>query len=217
MPHVSNFPCLFILTYSNRNAVSNGRITGTDHFEGKHEAELYIASTGIPCTFIQVGCYMSNFPGEMLRPDSNGQNYTITLPMPGDRPIPLIDAGADTGKFAKAALQHRDKLLGKIVYASSAYVTPDQIMETFEKVYPKSGKGAKFMQVPRDGFKGAIVPMMGEAGAEDITQMFEFIGEYGYYGGAQLEGSLELLERETEELGRLCEEFTGLERPVLAS
>ncbi|KAI9670309.1 MAG: hypothetical protein M1831_006523 [Alyxoria varia] len=174
--------------------ITNGRITGVHHFEGKYEAELYIASTGIPCTFIQVACYMSNMPGGMLRYDSNGKNYTLALPMPGDRPIAMIDAWADTGKFVKAALLHRDQLLGKNVYASSGYVTPEQMLETFKKVYPESGNGAKFVQAPREGFKGALAQKVGEQGAEDLTQMFEFIGDSGYYGGAELETSLGMLD-----------------------
>lgn len=92
----------------------------------------------------------------------------------------------------KAAIKNREKVLGKQIYASVAYYTFEQIVDEFSSV---TGKPAKYMKVPGEVFK-SFLP---ENKAEDIYEMLMLIQEFGYYGGADLAESLELLDEKPTE------------------
>lgn len=108
-----------------------------------------------------------------------------------ETPIPCIDIAADTGKFVKGILTHRDKLLGKQVYASVAYYTPNEIVATFAELYPESGKKAKYVQLSKDDYIGALTSTgMPDKAAEELYENMVFMYEFGYYGKAGLDESL---------------------------
>jgi hypothetical protein len=87
----------------------------------------------------------------------------------------------------KAIIKNREKLLGKQIYASVAYYTFDQIVNEFSSV---TGKPAVYMKVPEEIFK-SFLP---ENKAAEICEMLMLIQEFGYYAGADLAESLELLD-----------------------
>ena len=168
--------------------VSNGKYTHVDHFDSKAEIDDYAASLGVPTTFFMPGFYMSNLPGSMLRLDPGSNTYKIMWPVPAESTFPVFDAAGDTGKFVKAILLHGDSMLGKRVRATSGYITGTEIIDAFKKAFPESGKGAEYVQVPREGFmKGLEYAGMPPPIQEELCEMFEFIGEFGYYGGANVD------------------------------
>lgn len=75
---------------------SKGRLIHVPHFDGKAEIEKYIRASGIGCSFILPGYYMSNFT-QMLSRAENG-SYQLFYPVSNKAKFPLFDAVQDTGK-----------------------------------------------------------------------------------------------------------------------
>jgi len=175
-------------------SVTNGTITGVHHFDSKAHIEEYIRKIGAPATFFQPGFYMSNLPGGMMRPDSEG-NWIFDLPIPDNSPIPLFDASNDTGKWVKAILLKPEQTMGKRVLGSDSYYTPKQVIEQFKEVYPQSGKTAKFVESTPAQFKqGLAMGGLPELGQEEMYQNMILMPRYGYYGGADLQWSNDILD-----------------------
>ena len=80
----------------NVTETSGGRLTHVPHFDAKAKIEQYIVSTGIQCTFVLPGYFMSNYP-QMLRKGEDG-SYTLAYPVSPQAKFPLLDAANDTGK-----------------------------------------------------------------------------------------------------------------------
>jgi uncharacterized protein YbjT (DUF2867 family) len=90
----------------NVTETTSGRLPHVPHFDGKAKIEQYIRSTGIPCTFVLPGYFMSNYL-EMLRRNDDG-SYTLAYPVSEEAKFPLFDAADDTGKLqATPMMQHR--------------------------------------------------------------------------------------------------------------
>ena len=207
---------------------TNGRLTSVHHFDAKADVEEYIKSIGVPASFFWPGFYASNV-SLFLRPGEDG--YSMALNVSADMKLPIFDAAADTGKFVKAIVKNRDSLLGKHVLGSSGYITPEQMVADFSQVKPQAGKGAKFVQIPRDAMKdGMMKGGMPEGMSEELTQMFEWFEDPGYFAGEPLEPSLKVdilifgpmspradaynpaRRREADYLPRFSQDGSGLER-----
>jgi len=174
--------------------VSGGTLKEVSHFDSKAHIEEYIRKIGAPATFFLPGFYMSNLSGGMMRADSDG-NWAFSLPIPKDSPIPLFDASGDTGKWVKAILLKPEQTMGKQVLGSGKYYTPEQIIEQFKEVYPESGKAAKFVELTPEQFKtGLKMAGLPEMAHEEMYQNMVLMPRYGYYGGADLQWSNDLLD-----------------------
>lgn len=119
----------------------------------------------------------------------------MTLPIPTTAPIPLIDTKSDTGKFVKGILLHREKVLGKEIYAAVDYYSMDRMIAEFKEVYPEAGKSAVAKQNSHEEFKTSL----GYAGLpekvhEEYLQNMRLMDEYGYYGGKDLKESQSILD-----------------------
>ncbi|KAG8163199.1 hypothetical protein KVR01_006496 [Diaporthe batatas] len=90
-----------------------------------------------------------------------------------DAPFPVFDAGEDTGKWVKAIVLQREKLLGKRVYAATAYLTPLEMIAGFKKVFPQAGASASFLSTSHEQFVGALtgsgMPEEETSGGEDLS------------------------------------------------
>lgn len=134
------------------------------------------------------GFYMSNLATGMLHPSPTSPNeYILALPIPPHTPIPLFDAEADTGKFIKGILLHRQELLGKRVLAATDYYTLNEIVREFNDV-TKEGVTAKTVTVSEAEFKDAM-GQMPEKGKVEMYENMVFMTDYGYYGKEPLEES----------------------------
>jgi hypothetical protein len=137
------------------------------------------------------GIYMSNFPGQRFALNPATKTWTLTMPMPSTTPLPLFAGEFDTGKFVKAILLNKEKTLGKQIYASSGYLTPIEIVEIFKEVFPEAGKGAEFVESKGEEFEATFAQYgTPEVASEDLGQMMQFFGKFGYFGGASLDESL---------------------------
>ena len=173
--------------------LTGGKFPNVEHFDSKAAVEQYIRDLGIPATFFIPGFFMSNFPGEMFRKLPPSNDWTVALPMPAGTPIPFLDTGDDTGKFVKGILTHRDKVLGKRVLAATDYYSPSDAVAIFKDLFPKVGESAKFLQVSKDEYKGALAQAgMPEKAQEELYENMAFMNDYGYYGKATLAESHEV-------------------------
>lgn len=163
------------------------------HFDSKAMVEDYVRGLAIPATFFMPGFFMANLPGGMMRQLPPNNDWTLALPVPEDAPFPVFDAAEDTGKWVKAIVLNRDELLGKQVYAATAYLTPKEIVAGFKKAFPEAGATASFFSTSHEQFIGALTGTgMPEFAAVEMLENMRLMAEGGYFGGKEL--SLDILE-----------------------
>ena len=191
------------------NKLTSGKFPKVYHFDSKAAVETYIRELGIPATFYLPGFYMSNAPS-YLRPSPPDNAYTLYLPIPPDTPIPMFAAEDDTGKFVKAVLKNREALLGKRIYAATAYYTPNDFIAAFKKAFPETGKTAKFVEVSKEQYMSALAGAgMPPKAQEEMAENMMFMADTGYFGGERLDESLKYLEEKPTELEPYVAGFKG--------
>ncbi|KAJ4314111.1 hypothetical protein N0V94_006625 [Neodidymelliopsis sp. IMI 364377] len=169
----------------NVTKTTNGRLSHVPHFDGKADIEEYITKSGVPATFYLPGYFMSNF-SQMLQKGEDG-SYSLAYPIGKDSKFPLIDIAEDTGKFIKAIIKNRDSVLGKQILGAENYYTPEQILSDLEAA---TGKKTHFAQVTVEQYKSFLPEFI----AQEMLENHLFIEEPGYYNGAELKESHEILE-----------------------
>ncbi|KAK0671279.1 NmrA-like family-domain-containing protein [Cercophora samala] len=181
----------------NITKLSKGKLPNVYHFDSKALVEEYAREVGLPATFFLAGAYMSNLPGAAFRRDAQADNaWTFSLPVSDQAVQPVFDAAADTGKFIKAAVLNRDKVLGKRLLGATDYLTHAQIVEGFKRVFPEAGKTAIYKQLPDKTFlefwtKDQGVP---DYVAQEVLENMYLFEQLGYYGGESLDETHALLE-----------------------
>ncbi|KAH9906519.1 putative NmrA-like family domain-containing protein 1 [Xylariomycetidae sp. FL2044] len=176
------------------NKLSKGKLPNVYHFDSKAQVEEYIRSLGIPATFFMPGFYMPNISGGMLKPSPPDDAYTFGVPVAATAPFPLYEP-RDTGSYVKAIVRNREALLGRRFLGASAYLTGQEVVDGFRRVFPEAGRTARFFQVPEEGFRA----YMKSTGAPDFVaqEMYEnmrLLEEFGYYGGEPLEPTHKFIE-----------------------
>ncbi|KAK4124700.1 NmrA-like family protein [Parathielavia appendiculata] len=181
----------------NVSKLSNGKLPHVYHFDSKAQVEEYARGVGLPATFFLPGFYMSNIPGGMLRPNPDRDNaWTFSLPVPATAPIPVFDP-ADTGKYVKAAVLHRDAVLSRRILGATAYLTGTEIVEGFKKVFPEAGETATYRQQSEAEYLAALTGKgTPEFIAQELLENMLLLDQFGYYGGASLDETHALIEDE---------------------
>lgn len=164
---------------------SKGRLTHVPHFDSKANIEKYIRASGVGCSFILPGYYMTNFKSMLIKAEDG--SYQLFLPIGKQAKFPLFDPAEDTGLFVKAAIKHATQLKNKQILAAEKYYTPEEIVDAFSQV---TGKKAVFVQVTPDQYKASLPPTM----AQEFLENQQFVEDPGYYLGEPLEPSLNLLD-----------------------
>lgn len=85
-----------------------------------------------------------------------------------------------------AAMRNRDAVLGKQILAAADYYVPSRIVSEFQDV---TGKPARFVQIDAESYKSFLPGPL----ADEMLENHLFIEEPGYYAGADLKESLDLL------------------------
>lgn len=202
--------------------MTNGKLPHVYHFDSKAIVEEYVREQGLPATFFLPGFYMSNIPGGMMRPLPPDGAWTLALPAPETAPFPLY-ATEDTGKWIKAIVlkqQQGEDMLGRQVYAATAYLSPAEIVAQFRQTFPTAGGGgagpaARYVRTTHDQFLEALSKGLGmpDFAALEMLENIRLMDEGGYFGGAPLEGSQAILEDELttwEEYIRQAAAFANL-------
>lgn len=185
--------------------VTNGRLSHVPHFEAKADIEEYIKSLGLPASFYLPGYFMSNFAQAVQKGEDGSLSFAF--PVGKDAKFPLIDIAEDTGeqhseskdllipfadqdnvgKFVKAMIKNRDATLNKQILGAENYYTPEQIRSGLEAA---TGKKTHYAQVTSDQYKSFLPEFI----AEEMLENHLFIEEPGYYNGAELKQSHDILE-----------------------
>jgi hypothetical protein len=140
------------------------------------------------------GFYMTNIPGGLFKPSPPANDWTFGLPIPATAIIPMYYTG-DTGKYIKAAVLNREKVLGKHILGASAYMTAQEIVDGFKNVFPESGKTAKYFEIPGEGFRGFLKSQgRPDFVIDEMHQNMRLMNEFGYYGGESLDWTHNLVE-----------------------
>ncbi|KAL8709764.1 MAG: hypothetical protein Q9220_005550 [cf. Caloplaca sp. 1 TL-2023] len=192
----------------NVKKLTNGKYPNVYHFDSKADIEAYIRSIGVPSSTFMPGFYMSNLE-TMFNPSPQPPHaYTFAMPMAPSAQIPFFDAAGDTGKFVKAMVMKRDKVLGKNVLAATDYYTAADVPKIFEQVKKEAGKGAQFVTVDKDTYKGFLTGAgMPDFAAQELYENMAFMDEFGYYGKQSLDWSLSLLDEKPTTLADFIAHF----------
>ncbi|KAF4934213.1 NmrA-like family domain-containing protein 1 [Colletotrichum fructicola] len=178
----------------NIKKLSNGVLSNLYHFDSKAIVEEYIRELGIPATFFLPGFYMSNVPGAMFRPSAEDAAWTFALPIPPTAIFPMYYTG-DTGKYIKGAVLHEKEVLGKRILGATAYMTGQEIVDGFKRVFPESGKTARYYRLSEDQFRGAMKAQNSpDYVIDEMHQNMRLLDELGYYGGESLDWTHQLVE-----------------------
>lgn len=129
-------------------------------------------------------------PSRYFSSASGGKGpFKLALPLPIDKPvIPLIDAQRDFGKFVRAAILHRNELLGRSLFAAQAYYSMNQIARGIDNVKTSDEQICQVIELSDDEYlqletgSGSV----SEDRQEQRLQMFQYIRDYGYYGDGSI-------------------------------
>ncbi len=79
---------------------SGGKLKHVPHFDGKADIEKYIKASGVPCTFVLPGYFMSNYTQMKMIAKQEDGSYLLAYPVGKDTPFPLLDASEDIGAWS---------------------------------------------------------------------------------------------------------------------
>jgi len=164
-------------------AVSNGKYTHVDHFDGKAAVTAYGRSLGVPLANVEAGTYMENYL-TMSAPKKIGDGkFAIFAPVPGESKICLLDTKHDYGLFVREAIESsrgQQSDPSSEIFAHGDEISWNEIAKTVGEM---TGKDVVFMQASEEQFmKGAMGAGMPEAVAKELLEMYQAIAEFGYYG-----------------------------------
>ncbi|KAM0326582.1 hypothetical protein ACHAQA_006451 [Verticillium albo-atrum] len=210
----ANVPHYIWSSLLNITKLSGGVLPDVYHFDGKADIEEYVRSLNIPASFFLAGFYASNLTTNLMKQTPPNNAWSFFLPAPSSSPIPFFDV-ADTGKFVKGIVLNWEKALGKRILGATNYITADEAIETFKKIFPKAGATTNFVEVPHEVYKGILTGQgFPDFAAEELLQNMRLLSEFGYFGGASLDESHEFVEDELttwEQFAKNAKEFKGLE------
>lgn len=92
-----------------------------------------------------------------------------------------------SGLFVKAAIKSFPGNAGKHIYAAADYYPLSRIVSEFSEVI---GKPASYVHISDEEFKSRLP----EGQAQELLENFQLLDEPGYYAGASLKESLELVD-----------------------
>ncbi|KAA8650832.1 hypothetical protein EYZ11_003816 [Aspergillus tanneri] len=175
-----NVPYYIFSTLPSILAESNGALTNGVHFDGKEEVERYIRTLPIRSAFIAPGCFMSNFSRSLAPRMRDDGTYALSLFVRPDTQLPLLDTEGDMGKWVAAVLADFEKYEGKVICAATRMYTILEIAETIGRVV---GKTVVYNQMPKEVWEEFLPEEMGP----HLSDMFQFIQDYGYFGNGTQE------------------------------
>jgi hypothetical protein len=130
-------------------------------------------------------------------PGPTPKSYKMALPVSGSSKWPLVAVAEDAGKYVKAILLNREKLLGQRVFAAQGEFAVEHIAALVKE---KGGVDVTFEQIPEEHFRvGMKAVGLPEFFVEDLLEMIKYVDEFGYYGepgieeGRKVSGALSLV------------------------
>ncbi|OOQ89088.1 putative NmrA family transcriptional regulator [Penicillium brasilianum] len=188
----------------NAAKATEGRLVNITHFDGKAEVEEYIRESGIPASFVMPGIFMTEI-FSFIRKQEDG-SFILATPVSPRTVAPWIDAGIDTGNFVRAALQHPPLDNANIIYAASDYYSFEQVAADFKSVI---GEPLSVVTISSEMFKAGLAVSLPPDMVEEIYENLVLLEDPGYYAGADLTSSLELLSEKPVSLKEFFEKNRG--------
>lgn len=162
----------------NVTKLSGGKITAVGHFDAKAAVQEYAEAHKKGGEMITSYYMPAMFLDELKRMVNPGPDGTpmLALPFPDEnRAWPLVAPRRDGGKYVMGLFEAGEQADGVAVQGVSTWTTPRQVVEQLSEY---AGKEVKYQPLPLEVFSG----FMPEAVREDLTAMFQWIGEHSYYG-----------------------------------
>lgn len=177
-------------------ALSDGKYTRVDHFDGKAQVTRYAKDIGVPFVNVTAGAYMQNYLGWTAPIKQPNGTYAIASPAPPSARVPLLDANLDYGLFVRKAIESPGE---EVIYAHSEFLTH---AETAEKIAKResdavsvvlahgddadarplldTGKPVVYVQVSTEQYvEGVKAAGLSEYFALEFSDMWLAVAEYG--------------------------------------
>jgi len=176
--HVDTLDRFVFSTLSGARKWSKGTIKWNYHFDAKAEAEDYLKETypelSAKTSLLHLGYYANNWKAFSGKPEKQEDgSFVVSLPISGDKKIPMVDPVADTGHFTKALVELSP---GKLLSGAGSYISFDEWCDTFGKV---NNVKCVFKKMPREAMEAAMGPLYGP----EIADMYEYFDKFGFEGG----------------------------------
>ncbi|KAJ9101885.1 hypothetical protein QFC21_003225 [Naganishia friedmannii] len=127
--------------------------------------------------------YMENFLGQMAPRKQEDDSFVLALPISPTTKLHLIHTRRDYGAYVVGALESGKVKAGTgEVLACAEVITVEDVAKQWGEV---NNVKCAFYPAPVEQFKA-------QAG-EDLTQMFQWFQDFGYYGGKDVKPSQEVL------------------------
>jgi hypothetical protein len=155
--------------------LSEGKFENVEHFDGKAEIELVIEEEkgSMIASYFMPAMFLDELKN-MIK--DHGEGPALALPYPDENvPWPLLAPRKDTGKYVVGLFEAGDKANGVEVQGVSVWTTPKKLVTELGEY---AGKEVQFKSLPGEVF-ASFLP---EAIRLDLGEMFEWVGEYSYYG-----------------------------------
>ncbi|KAJ9116859.1 hypothetical protein QFC22_004516 [Naganishia vaughanmartiniae] len=164
----------------NVSKVSGGKYTKVEHFDTKGKLTELARTEGLPVINVSAAMYMENFLGMMAQEDGS---FVLALPIKPSCSLHLLHTRRDYGAYVVGALESGKVKEGKgEVLACAEVITVEDVAKQWGEV---NNVNCSFYQAPVEQFQA-------QAG-EDLTQMFQWFQDFGYYGGKDVKPSQEVL------------------------
>jgi len=152
-----------------------------DHFTGKANVARHITKLGLPASFIELGSYYQNWLNNIKKYAKKESNtYTIILPNVDNKPIPGVDVN-DVGEAVVNMLHHREDYLGKTI----ALCGDNKSMFQYVDELNKFAAGKVKFQLKSVSSEEFLKERADQPMAKELSEMFKFISEFGYFGGPE--------------------------------
>ncbi|KAJ1911128.1 hypothetical protein IWQ60_010288 [Tieghemiomyces parasiticus] len=160
--------------------ISHGKYTGVLHFNNKAEVETYMKSLQLPATYVNFGYYMSNWTSDrsMYR-HAEHDDYEVDMPVAASTLVPPFDALGDGGRCVVHCFRNPRATIGQSYDLAVEYMTLADMAETLSRVTRKNIRVKEL--TPEECTRHPIYKLT------EITEMYHFIREFGYFGGRSLE------------------------------
>ncbi|KAL8873327.1 MAG: hypothetical protein Q9174_001186 [Haloplaca sp. 1 TL-2023] len=186
----------------NVTEMTGGKITVYKQFDSKAAVETYIRGLPIKSAFFMPGMYMQMMTN-VFRPKMNEDgDIVFSVNWSEGTGCPLIDI-TNIGMFVLPMLMDPDKYKGKNFTAATAYYTPAEMIQVWEKV---TGKKIEFAKA---GLLNSGPP---PEAAKMLKQGEGLIEKYDYYGPTARE-DLEWTLKQLDEPPTVWEDFVKANEP----
>jgi len=160
----------------NAKEISNGKLT-LPHWTGKnlveqHARKLSKENPNFVTSFFYPGFFVGNLFNFAKRDPQGVVQWANILKK--DTQVPIF-VPEDTGGLVSYMFNHPEEISGKHVHGASEYITPLQLIETYDRV---TGDKSVYNSINPEFLKGKV--------PDELIENMIWMNEYGYYHGEDI-------------------------------